>query len=256
MKRTVTAMAGILALVLLVGTTCFGVELPQSFPAGDGFTMHLPENWKPIPKNVLDTYSRAIAKMAPKAEKQSYDYGFQRADTPKWFTYPYILVQVKRSGRIPEEQLEALKRIEKAMDDSFAKAKDSLSSFTSNASIGEPLYDPATHILWTRVAIDVKETGTVRGIVGVILTTEGFIQIACYAKDVDFTEYLPLFETVINTTEISDKMKYSGGTTAETGETAGSEQSAVSLGTIALVFAGAMLIVIGWRASRRKSGDS
>lgn len=170
--------------------------------------MHMPADWKAIPREVLDRYSQKIARLAPKAEKQFYDYGFQRAGAAKWFAYPYILVQVQRSGRIPEEQLESLKRIEKAMDDSFTKATDSLSSFTANASIGEPLYDAAHHILWTQVAIDVKEIGTVRGLVGAILTGEGFVQVACYAKSENFGKYLPIFESVIATAEIRADLVY------------------------------------------------
>lgn len=254
--KTVRTVLEMVMIVLLLETPCFGVELPQSFPTADGFSMHLPENWKPIPKDVLDKYSRAIAKMAPKAEKQFYDYGFQRADAPKWFAYPYILVQVKRSGRIPEEQLESLKRIEQAMDDSFAKATDSLSSFTSNASIGEPLYDPASNTLWTQVAIDVNEIGTVRGIIGAILTNEGFVQVACYARNADFKEYFPTFEAVVKNTEIRKELNYTSSNEQAGNDSAEGKRGAISMETIALLFAGALLVIIGWRFSRKKSGDS
>jgi hypothetical protein len=253
MKNTVSAVAGIVTLVLLLGTPCFGIDLPQAVPAKEGFTMHMPAEWKPIPREILNRYCQAIAKLAPNAEKQTYEYGFQRADAPKWFAYPYILLQVKRSGRIPEEQLESLQRIEKAMDDSFAKATDSLSSFTSKATIGEPFYDVSHHILWTRVAIDVKEIGTVRGIVGAILTSEGFIQVACYARDADFKEYLPVFEAIVKNTEIRNELQYTAEKEEGKKESADGTQGAFSMETIALVFAGAILIIIGWKASRRKS---
>lgn len=253
MKTTVSAVTVLVSLFLLLGTPCFGVDLPQSIAAQDGFTMHMPADWKAIPRDVLDRYSEKIAKLAPKAERQFYNYGFQRADAAKWFAYPYILVQVQRTGRIPEEQLASLQRIEKAMDDSFAKATDSLSSFTANASIGEPLYDAAHHILWTQVAIDVKEIGTVRGIIGAILTGEGFVQVACYARDANFKEYLPLFEAIVKNTEIRSELQYLAGNEEGKKDTEDGTQGAVSMETIALVLAGAILVIIGWKASRRKS---
>jgi hypothetical protein len=257
MKITLPARL-LVALILLLATPCFGVDLPQSFAAKNGFTVHLPKGWKPIPKEVLDSYSQAIARMAPKAERQVYDYGFQRVDTRKWFTYPYILVQVRRSGRIPEEQLAALKRIEKAMDDSFSKTTDSLSAITSNASLGEPSYDPVSHILWTRIAIDVKETGTVQGVVGAILTEEGFVQIACYAKGDDFGKYLPAFESVIKNTEIRADLKYGARNSSEHGEAQESRQGAFPWKTSALVLIGVLLLLLlvrwGWR--KKASGDS
>ncbi len=255
--KTTIAIPGLMMFLLLFGTPCFGTDLPQSFAIKDGFTLHLPKDWEPIPKEVLDRYSQEIARLAPKAESQVYDYGFQRTDSPKWFSYPYILVQVKRSGRIPEEQLEGLKRIEKAMDDSFAKATDSLSSITSNASLGEPSYDPLSHILWTRIAIDVKDAGTVRGIIGSILTEEGFVQIACYAKGEDFGKYLPLFETVINKTELKAELKYGARNTAEKTADEESLLGTFPWKTMALVLTGAiLLLLVGWRRKKNASGTS
>ncbi len=253
----ITTVLGMVTLLLSLGTPCFGADLPQSFAAKEGFTIHLPKDWEPIPKEVIDKYSQAIAKMAPKAEKQHYDYGFQRADSPKWFTYPYILVQVNRSGRIPEEQLKSLKRIEKAMGDSFAKTTDSISSISSNASLGEPMYDPVSHILWTRIAIDVKEAGTVRGIIGAILTEEGFVQIACYAKSEDFEKYLPVFETIIKQTDFSADLRF--GAQDKEGKALGEEsgQGALSWKTITLILIGALLLFfVGWRIRKKASGAS
>ncbi|MGA7828439.1 MAG: hypothetical protein WCA04_12295, partial [Geobacteraceae bacterium] len=245
--KTAVSLPGFMALFLFLATPCFGLDLPQTFVTKDGFTIHLPKGWKPIPKEVLDKYSQAIAKMAPKAEKQEYDYGFQRSDTKKWFSYPYILVQVKRTGRIPEVQLKALKRIKKELDKSFNKATEALSEISSNASLGEPVYDPLSHILWSRITIDIKGTGTVRGIIGTILTKEGFVQIACYAKDDEFGTYLPVFESTISTTEIRSSLRY--GAENRAGKTDGEERGpeAVPWKTMMLVLIGTLLLFFGWR---------
>lgn len=244
----------LMSLLLLLAAPCSGTEPLQSFAAKEGFTLHLPSDWKPIPKDILDKYSQAIAKMAPQAEKQVYDYGFQRSDAPKWFAYPYILVQVKRSGRIPEEQLTSLKRIGKAMDESFSKTTDSLSVITSNASLGEPIYDPAAHILWTRIAIDIKKTGTVRGIIGTLLTEEGFVQIAGYAMDDNFGTYLPIFESVIKTAEIRAGLKYGSGALA--GKTAGEDvnQNTVPWKAVTVVVIGLLLGFLAWKLRNKGAG--
>ena len=251
--KTVRIVLVMVTLFLLLGTICFGTEPTRPFAAKEGFTLHLPSDWKPIPKEVLDKYSLAIAKMAPQAEKQVYDYGFQRSDAPKWFSYPYILVQVKRSGRIPEEQLKTLKRIEKAMDESFSKTTDSLSAITSNASLGEPIYDPASHILWTRIAIDIKKTGTVRGLIGTILTGEGFVQIAGYAKDDDFGTYLPIFESVVSTTEIRAGLKYGSGTLADKTAEESVEQKTVPWKAVTVAVIGVLLGFLIWKMRKKGS---
>lgn len=252
--KTALPLQTLMALLLLLAAPCFGTEPSRPFAAKEGFILHLPNDWMPIPKEVLDKYSQAIAKMAPQAEKQVYDYGFQRSDAPKWFSYPYILVQVKRSGRIPEEQLKTLKRIEKAMDESFSKTTDSLSAITSNASLGEPIYDPVSHILWTRIAIDIKKTGTVRGIIGTLLTEEGFVQIAGYAKDDDFGTYLPTFESVIKTTEIRADLKYGSGTLAGITAEEQVDQKTIPWKTMTVAVIGMVLGFLVWKMRRKSAG--
>jgi len=203
-----TATLWIVVLGICIGSPCFGAELPREERTAHGITFHLPAGWKPIPREVLDSYCEAMAKMAPKAAKQSYDYGFQPADSAKWFAYPYLLVQVNRSGRIPESQFESMKRVEQAMSRGMEKTRDAMSSFASGARLGETAYDPAAHILWTRIALDVKGTGTVRGVVGVVLTETGFVQVSGYAKDAEYSRYSPLFEAIIRNIALGEDMKY------------------------------------------------
>lgn len=209
MKRAPLFLSVILSLFFAAG--CFAQQAEQPFPTKDGFTLHLPTDWKPIPADVLDAYSREIAKLAPQTEKQVYDYGFQLSAARRWFTYPYILVQVKRSGRVPEDQLRSLSKIGEAMDSSFAKAGKSLSSFAANGKIGETVLDPSTHTLWTRMSIDVKGVGTINGLIGTVLTETGFIQISCYAEEQEFRGYLPVFEAIVKGAVLSDELKYRSG---------------------------------------------
>jgi hypothetical protein len=75
------------------------VDLPQTIQARDGFTISLPADWVAIPKDALDGLSEHLAKLAPKAERQTYDYGFQLPKKEHWIEYPYIFVQVKPSLR-------------------------------------------------------------------------------------------------------------------------------------------------------------
>lgn len=249
MKTASLFLATILSLC--IATACFGTEAKQPFPTKDGFTLYLPDHWKPIPGDVLDAYSRAIAKLAPKVEKQTYDYGFQLSAAQKWFTYPYILVQVKHSGRVPEDQLRSLARIGEAMDSSFAKARESLSSFATNGTIGETVLDASSHTLWTRIAIDVKGAGTINGLVGTILTENGFIQISCYAKEKEFPGYLPVFETIVRSAVLSDDLKYRPGD-AHAGTAAGGIGRGVIVGIVVAGIAAGGLCWFFVRNRRKK----
>ncbi len=205
MKRT--ALAAILTVLCLYGT-CHGIELTQEVKTQDGFTIRLPADWKPIPRDMLTKYSRAVAELTRDTEKQVYDYGFQRADAPNWFTYPYILIQVRRTGRISEAQLKSIKQLQGDLDNSMARMQQAMSTVVSDARTGEMVYDPGAHILFSQMRMDIKEIGTIRGLIALLLTEEGGIHIAGYAKGDDFAHYLPLFETIARGIIPDDTLRY------------------------------------------------
>ncbi|MRR34094.1 hypothetical protein EG829_05235 [bacterium] len=249
--KTVTIL--IVALGFCFQSVCFSADLTQSVKTPDGFTVHLPADWKPIPRHVLDAYAAAMAKLAPKAEKQTFNYGFQLAAARKWFDYPYILVQVNRTGRVPEEQLASLGRIEQAMDKGMEKTRESLSTIVENARLGKTSYEPSAHILWTGIALEVKGFGKVRGLIGSLLTENGFIQISCHARDQDFAGYLPVFEAIVRKTELDPELAYQSRGEASDQTDAGAGWTG-TLAAVALIV-GLSALVYGFRR-RKKNPDA
>ncbi len=246
MQRATIMLISLLSLVIAAG--CFAGETGTPFPTKDGFTLLLPRGWKPIPGEVLDAYEREIARMAPKAETQDYDYGFQLSSAGKWFAYPYILVQVKSSGKVPQEQLRSMARIGEAMDTGFDRARESISSIAANGKMGEPVLDEAAHTLWTRISVDVKGVGTINGLVGTILTEKGFIQISCYAKGEEFQGYLSLFEGMIRGAVLSDDLRYR----PEGVRTPGGIGTGAMAGIAAALAAAGVLFLLVARGRRKK----
>jgi len=198
----------ILVCFIAFATVCHGAGLTQEIKTHDGFTVRLPSDWKEIPRNVLDAYSDAVAKMAPTAGKQTFAYGFQHSSTQGWLTYPYILVQIKKTGRVPEAQLKSVQQVKQGLEKGAEKVQNSMSAIVSDARFGEPIYDPATHILFTRIGMDVKEVGAVKGLVALLLTQEGIIQIAGYTKASEFESYAPVIESIAKGVILEDRLKY------------------------------------------------
>lgn len=134
--------------------------------------------------------------------------GFQLDQSENWLEYPYILVQVRRSGRIPYSQLKSLRKVKDAFSDEMKKTQDLMSSIVSSWEIGEPLYDSSSHILWTQIAMDVNEVGRVKALSAVLLTDFGAIQIIGTAKANDFNRFAPVFEAIAKNAILSDTIKY------------------------------------------------
>ncbi len=184
------------------------MELTREFKTEDGFTMYLPENWVEIPNEFLKQYSEKVGQLAPQIEPQIYDYGFQLTPVDTWMIHPYILVQIKRVGRISEENLKQYKQINEMFSEQIEGAGDSISSILSNTQLGETIYDTANQILWINISFDLQAIGKVNAQIAVILTEFGVIQVIGYATESTFESFQPLYQEVARQISLDESIKY------------------------------------------------
>ncbi len=184
------------------------VELMQEFKTQDGFTMYLPDDWVEIPNEVLKQHSEKVSELVPQIGKQVYDYGFQSAPADNWMNHPYILIQVKRTGRIPEEDLKQYKQIDEAFSDQMEEVGDNILRTLSNTQLGEILFDTENRILWMNISFDLQQIGRVNAQIAVKLTEFGVIQVTGYATEDTFSTYQPLFQKIARQVKLDNSIKY------------------------------------------------
>lgn len=160
----------------------------------NGYVITLPDGWIEIPTDIIEKYEKMVSDLAPNAEKQHYDSGFQLNSKKNWLDYPYVLIQVKNQGRIPESQLEKLQgfSMQKTIDDQ----KKNFDTIMSNIQAGEMIYDNKNKMIWMRFEANVHDIGPIIGISGMILTEKGFIQANAYSIKDDYTTYEPIFRSI------------------------------------------------------------
>jgi hypothetical protein len=184
-----------LSLLLIMSLTVLSIANGEDRVQKNGFVVLLPDGWVEIPRNVIDSYEKGVAKAAPNAKLQHYDYGFQLSGSKKWLDYPYVLIQVKNIGRIPESQLEKMEKI--SAPKKVEKLKDDYSSVMSNMQVGKMVYDKQNSIVWMRGEADVKDAGPISVIAGMVLTEKGFIQVNAYCATKDDPKYESLFRSIV-----------------------------------------------------------
>ena len=183
-------VAYILLIVILAGVSiASGNELQKN-----GFSISLPDGWVEMPRDVIDAYEKEMAKLAPNVPAQHYDYGFQLGASKNWFEYPYILVQMKNTGRFPENQLKKLEGY--PVQQSLDKHKKGLNSIMSDIQAGKMVYDKQTKMIWMRIEFNVANIGPVSGISGMIPTEKGFIQVMGYSLRKSYQTYEAIFQSV------------------------------------------------------------
>ena len=180
----------VLLIVMFAGvSTASDSELKKN-----GFSISLPDGWVEMPIDVIDAYEKEIGRLAPNAAAQHYDYGFQLGSSKNWFEYPYILVQIKNTGRIPESQLETLEGYN--VQESLDKHKKELSSIMSDIQAGKMVYDKQTKMIWIRIESNVANIGPIAGISGMVPTEKGFIQAIGYCLRENYPTYEAIFQSV------------------------------------------------------------
>lgn len=172
----------------------------------EAFSIMIPEDWLEMPRKAINDYLKNLAALAPDVPVQSYDYGFQSKFTDDWFEYPYILIQINNKGRISALELEKLEDI--PVQKSIDAHKKKLNTILSDVELQKMVYDKNAGIVWMRIELDVVKSGPVSGLVGMIPTEKGFINVIGYSNREEYPDYEPIFQTIAMTVAPAPDLVY------------------------------------------------
>ncbi|MBC7752121.1 MAG: hypothetical protein H7Z73_10475 [Candidatus Saccharibacteria bacterium] len=178
----------------------------KTFTTTDGFSIEIPSDWVQIPPDVTKQYADAINTASPNTKPMYPNYVFQK-NTPEnsnWFTYPYIIINVKRTGKLTETQMKSFG----ITPTNTRQIKDQVPNFLTNLEISQPQYDPDARIIWLKVGMEVPDIGRISGLTSVIPTEYGVVQIQGYTKEADYINYLPTFQKVTESFHASEVVRY------------------------------------------------
>ncbi len=176
-------------------------ELTNHFPTDDGFTVCLPEGWKPFPKATVVEFGKRMQKGLP--EVVPCTYGFHQADNGA-----SVFICVDRSRRMSEEEIrlnhdKMSAGLQKGMD----KARSKVPTIASS-DLRDARYDPSDHSFCATMRMDVTDGPALYGVVGVRLTEYGAVHVDCYCRASQAERYKPLFEQVIRSIEFDEASRY------------------------------------------------
>ena len=212
----------------------------------------LDERWNEIPKALLDQLSTS---KADGLGQQEWDYAYQISESTDSMNYPYILIQIKNTGRVVESELQ---EAAKAMTSAKINPEDmqKLSSGQIKSASAETVdYDTKAHTLISKASINTGESGELKTLTALKLTKDGLIQFHGYALPDQAAEFMPFFEKAIADIELPPDMAYqvSGGDESFLSKYKWSE-----VGRNALIggVLGAILVLVKNLRNKRKSPDA
>jgi hypothetical protein len=170
------------------------------------FNISFPSGWIEMPRDIIDSYEKEVAKAAPDFPMQHYDYGFQLKSSRNWFEYPYILIQVKNSGRIPENEFKNFEQISLQKD--IDKHRKQVGSILSDIQAGKMVFDKQNKVVWMRIEGNVANIGPITGLMCMIPTEKGFIQVYGYSLKSEYSKNESVFRSIALSTTLSADLMY------------------------------------------------
>lgn len=186
-------LSGMIGAALLGATVgvCGSLELPV------GVTVRVPDGWEPMPAAMLAIHSAKLAGLHRPEELKKYDCGIHLVSATTNVSYPYLLVQVRHSGRVCRDYLNVFPTMKESLSTKFARMDQMRAANPATVDYGGFQFDAAANILWMMSPAVSSENEPLGSILALILTEQGVIHVAGYARIADFAAVLPVFEAFI-----------------------------------------------------------
>lgn len=194
----------VMALALGPHGTCASVELTQEFHAREGFTIRLPADWKQIPPDVIKKYFSEMTRANPQMPRAVANYAFKPASNMNPLPFPYLMIQVDHSGKLPEQRLADTRQMKRGIEKGARDASSKLSDVTAS----ELTYDADRHIVWGTLQMTVPDGGRLKQMLATIMTEQGVIRVVGFSTDEDYETWAPTFKAIAENLVLSEKLRY------------------------------------------------
>lgn len=175
-----------------------------SDPTGH-FYFTLPGGWEEIPKTVVDQYMDEFFRQT-QGQRPEYTTGFKLSKNG-YFQYPYIFVG-KHDGNTP-----SYSQIEREFNDSnlqdlVQQKTAEYPEFLTSATSEKPFVDKERNIIFMNVQSDVVNVGKVNGLSVLFLGKQGATSLHFYAVSSEYSRWLPVFNSIIDSFSYETAYEY------------------------------------------------
>lgn len=205
----------LIIIFCVASTIAAATQLSQAFRTSNDFTIHLPVEWHEIPKSEIDHKLNEIYSQHPNAPRDNFDYAYQLASSEDWFEYPYIMIQVRHSGKLAHQPAEAFRQMKAQFIDKLKQQTDETmeqfeGSFLESASLDDRLvdWDSTNNVIWMVQRSIVENIGPVATVMAICLTETGVIRAGLAVKESEFAKYLPMYRQIVNSIQYGPTLKY------------------------------------------------
>jgi len=207
----------------------------------DHYSFSLPNDWKEISKSVIDGVMDEIAKQS-NTKRVEYVSGFQ-TEEKEYFEYPYILIQKHKFDTPSFSQLEKTFN-NNNFQEKVNRETSAYSELLKNSTIEKPFIDKERNIIFMNIQMDVANVGQAKGLMAMFLGKNGITQLNFYSTTNEYSKWLPVFNSVIDSFKYDDGFAYNP-TTAKKNDEPSLFEGALDKGITGAITGGSLMLFVG-----------
>jgi len=172
------------------------------------FEIKLPADWKKIPNTEIDKLIKNAKKKMGVETEINFNAGFQKRLSKNWFSLPYLLISVDKSGKVPESEItDGPNRFTKSLRRIITSEKSKLDGIIKNMNMNEAFYDKEKSRIIANVDMSF-DNSSISGLFIIMLTSYGTLNLYFYSSQQRWDNQYPEFLDIADMVKLDPIYKY------------------------------------------------
>ena len=198
----------VLAIAALTGPAA-AADGGRTVSLYDGLvSLRVPSDWNEIPQGTLEYFSLRTAEATGGRVAEVYQHGFRPGDPQLSLSLPQLLIQIREDGRVPYGSFLRLPRPEEVAAPAGTALSDPRGSGVRDVRLTSLAFDADSYCLRVDSVLDLPFDGPTLVRSASFLTERGTFTLHFYDLEDRGTESAPLFEAMVASVRIDDRLAY------------------------------------------------
>ncbi len=170
--------------------------------------MEIPDDWVEIDPLHLDELSMWSAETTAGRSVEVYQHGFLPKDPEVDRSLPYVLVQIRESGRLRYGRFLHLQPLDDLREDARRSFPDGIPPLVMDVAVEGVAFDPTTYSLRLEHTLDLRFKGRVTVLTAAFLTERGLLSLHFVDRERRIDDDRALFGRMVDSVTFSPEISY------------------------------------------------
>lgn len=205
-RTTLTTVTAVLLIAALPGFTNPVVRQVSIY---DGLVaMEIPDDWQEIDPYHLDELTMWSAETTAGRSVEVYQHGFRPQDPSADPSLPYLLVQIRESGRLRYGRFLHIQPLDELQDEAHRSFPNGIPPLVMGVAVDHVSFDPTTFRLRLEHSLNLRFMGRVTVLTAALMTERGLVSFHFVDRERRINDGRVLFNGIVDSVRLSPEIAY------------------------------------------------